>query len=264
MLKQRVQSAAILIPAIGLAVYYGGYAFSGLVLLVVLLATHEYGAMLKLHEKMLVNLLTLLLSGLLIADAQWPQAQILRWALALVPLVALAAQVFYHNAPGSLRNWAFSIAGAVYIGYAGSFFVRLRALDQGLALVVIAFLGTWICDSGAYFVGRAWGRHKLAPDISPKKTWEGAIAGLISGVIAVAVLGRLLVADLSLWTGALLGLALVIASTIGDLAESVIKRQVGVKDSSQLIPGHGGALDRIDSLLFVVPVVYWMVVALGI
>ncbi len=121
--------------------------------------------------------------------------------------------------------------------------------------LAIALLGTWICDTGAYFVGRAWGKHRFFPQISPKKTLEGAIGGFVTGVIAVALLGYGLV-RLNIAVGLILGVLIVLAATFGDLAESVIKRQVGVKDSGQIIPGHGGMLDRLDSLMFVTPLVY--------
>jgi phosphatidate cytidylyltransferase len=108
-------------------------------------------------------------------------------------------------------------------------------------------------------VGRTIGRHRFFPRISPKKTWEGAVGGLVFGVAAVVGLSYWLLAVGPAW-GVALGLLLVLGATFGDLSESVLKRQVGVKDSGQLIPGHGGMLDRVDSLLFVVPLVYYFVV----
>jgi len=204
-------------------------------------------------------------AALLIADGHWSGLSLMHWALIIFPLGALAIEVFHGNRPGSANDWALTIAWAIYIGYALSFFLRLRASDQGLSWIIVALLGTWICDTGAYFVGSTIGKRKLCPKISPRKTWEGAIGGLISGVLAVVLLSWWLL-DLAIGWGLLLGVTLVLAATIGDLAESVIKRQVGVKDSGNLIPGHGGMLDRIDSLLFVVPAVYavarlWLQVA---
>ena len=111
-------------------------------------------------------------------------------------------------------------------------------------------------------MGKAYGKRPFFPRISPKKTWEGAIAGLVTGVITVVLLGHFML-GLSIGWGVLLGVLLVLAATFGDLAESVIKRQVGVKDSGALIPGHGGVLDRVDSLLFVVPLVYYFATILG-
>jgi len=262
MLIKRVLSAIVLIPLVGAAVYFGGIALFLLVLVAALGAGYEYLAMMRRKGQAPSYVLGLLFIGLFVVDAQWPQFRLLPLGLVFIPLLALTAEVFHGNAPGSLFNWALLVSGGVYIGFPLSHFVRLRLLEHGLYWVVIALLGTWVCDTAAYFVGCSIGRHKFFPKISPKKTWEGAIAGLVFGVLAVALLSRFL---LGLWLGwgALLGLLLVLGATFGDLAESVIKRQVGVKDSSNLIPGHGGLLDRVDSLLFVVPIVYYFAVALG-
>jgi phosphatidate cytidylyltransferase len=141
----------------------------------------------------------------------------------------------------------------------------LRALPQGIYWIGLAFLTTWLCDSAAYFVGNWKGKHPFFERISPRKTREGAIAGLVTGTITGALVGLLL--RIPVHVGVPLGLVISLAATFGDLAESLIKRQVGVKDSSDLIPGHGGALDRIDSLMFAVVIVYyfalWAPVALG-
>jgi len=256
MLGQRVVSAVILIPIVGAAAYLGRLWFFAAVALAGLLAGYEYLAMMRHLDLTPSYVGGLVLIALFVADAQWPGLDLLHWGLALVALALLAAQVFRRNAPGSLNNWSLAVAGAVYIGFSISYFVRLRAMEQGLWWVALALLGTWICDSGAYFVGCALGKTGFSSQISPKKTWEGAVGGFIAGVVATVLLGRFLL-GLPLGWGLVLGVLLVVAATFGDLAESVIKRQVGVKDSGSLIPGHGGMLDRVDSLLFVVPVVYY-------
>ena len=117
-----------------------------------------------------------------------------------------------------------------------------------------AFVVTWSCDTMAYFIGRALGKHLWWPRISPKKTWEGLAGGTSGALVAGLVCGVWLLA-LPWWQGLLLGALVAVAAPFGDLAESLFKRLAHVKDSSQLIPGHGGALDRVDSLLFVFPVV---------
>jgi len=147
------------------------------------------------------------------------------------------------------------VSGGLYLGWLMGHFLLLRAAPQGVRWIGVALLSTWICDSGAYFVGTSAGRHKLWPRISPNKSWEGAAGGWISGVVLTAVLTALL--GLGWPHGAAIGSLLGIVAPFGDLAVSMLKRQVGVKDSSHLIPGHGGMLDRIDSLLFTVPVVYY-------
>jgi phosphatidate cytidylyltransferase len=230
--------------------------------LVALMAGYEYVRIIRQAGFAPSYVVVITLIILLMVDGQWPQYGILLWCMALVPLLALTIQVFRGNAPGSLASWALEVAGGVYVGLSMSFFVRLRALDDGMLWLVLALLGTWACDSGAYFVGIRFGKRRFFSAISPKKTFEGAIGGLIFGLLAIVLLGHWLV-SLPIGWGVVLGLALVLAATFGDLSESVVKRQVGVKDSGNIIPGHGGALDRVDSLLYVVPVVYLFAVSVS-
>jgi phosphatidate cytidylyltransferase len=147
----------------------------------------------------------------------------------------------------------------VYLGWPLSVFLLLRGfhvgVSTGLWWVLTVFLGVWGFDTGAFFAGHFFGRHKLAPDISPAKTWEGVAGGLVLS-IAAALLFTAWPLGVPWYLAILLGILIGIASTLGDLAESLIKRQTHVKDSGQFMPGHGGILDRIDSLLFAVIVVY--------
>jgi phosphatidate cytidylyltransferase len=147
------------------------------------------------------------------------------------------------------------MAGILYIGVLGGHLVLLRELSQGMRWVVLAAVPTWTSDSAAYLVGVTWGRRPFLPRISPKKTWEGAIGGWVAGAVATVVMGYFL--GVPLVHGVALGALLPLGVTAGDLAESMLKRQAGVKDSGTLIPGHGGILDRMDSLLFAVPIVYY-------
>lgn len=259
MLSKRVISAAVLIPVVALCLYFGGLAFFALVAVAALLAMYEYLRLMRALSYTPSYALGLAGVAFFLLDAQWPQWGLLPFGLLLLPIVTLSYEVFSGNAPNALLRWALTLAGALYLGYLPGLFLRLRALDNGINWLIVALLGTWICDSAAYFVGRAWGKRKFAPNISPKKTWEGAIAGFVVGIVAVVLLATWLL-DLSIGWSLLAGAVLVFGATVGDLAESVIKRQVGVKDSGSLIPGHGGALDRIDSLLFVVPLMYLLAV----
>ena len=152
----------------------------------------------------------------------------------------------------------------MYVGWLLSYLVALRGLDNGRSWVFLAIFATFGSDSAAYFVGKAIGKHKLAPDISPKKTWEGAIGGLV-GAAAVSLLFLLptpvqLTAYLNWWQMIIIGLLVSIFGQLGDLVESLFKRNAGVKDSGNVFPGHGGMLDRMDSIVFAVVVVYYIVV----
>lgn len=170
----------------------------------------------------------------------------------LYPFLRMGAQL-YVKAPHPLEQAARSCMGVYYIGIALA--SAAMAAQMAPAVVILMFVMIWLNDTGAYLVGCRWGRTKLFERISPKKTWEGAAGGALfamgAGVVAPFITHTLRFGSV---TGMLLGIVVCIAGTIGDLVESMIKRQEGIKDSGQLIPGHGGILDRIDSLLFAAPV----------
>ncbi|TMB98920.1 MAG: hypothetical protein E6J42_04730 [Chloroflexi bacterium] len=158
-----------------------------------------------------------------------------------------------------LRDWSWLLAGIFYVGFLGAHFILLRDLDQGEEWVLLALFATFVADTAAFFAGRRFGRVLIAPEISPGKTLEGSFAGYIGGFVAVLLLAWLLDLDISASEAALLGLLLPPVAIAGDLAESLLKRGGGVKDTGAIVPGHGGLLDRIDSLLFTVPLVYYFV-----
>ncbi len=157
----------------------------------------------------------------------------------------------------SLLDSAGTMMGTLYVGLLNYFFL-VRSLPDGWIWLIFTLAGTWACDTTAYFVGKAFGRRRLAPELSPKKTLEGAIGGIMGSVLA-GYLFALIYPFLPLSKMLLLGLLVGAAAEVGDLLESAFKRQAGVKDSSKLIPGHGGILDRIDSALFSAPLVYYYV-----
>jgi phosphatidate cytidylyltransferase len=163
---------------------------------------------------------------------------------------------------GAFIGWAWTIAGILYMGWLLSHLAALRGLDDGRNWVFLALAANFASDTAAFFTGRALGRHKLAPNISPGKTWEGAIAGVL-GAIIVSLLFTIpspLSLPLGYWQAIVLGLLISIFGQLGDLVESLFKRNMGVKDSGRLLPGHGGALDRIDSVVFAGVVVYYYVI----
>jgi phosphatidate cytidylyltransferase len=160
---------------------------------------------------------------------------------------------------GAFTSWVWTIAGILYIGWLLSHLVALRGLESGRNLVFLVLFVTWISDTTAFFVGRRFGRHKLAPSISPAKTWEGTIGG-VCGAIVVSILfftPTLFQLPLACGQVILLSVLVSILGQLGDLIESLLKRNLGVKDSGRLMQGHGGILDRIDSLILAGIVVYY-------
>jgi len=197
-------------------------------------------------------------------------------AAVIVPLIALLFE--RRDLRGRLVGWALTLAGTLYVAWLMSHFQTLRLLgppgsNAGRGWVFYTLAATWCFDSGAYLVGSKLGRHRFMTWISPKKTWEGAAGGfalcLLATLLAQAPLQRLVPGlawlgwaplPVPLWQVPLLAFAVSLAAQLGDLAESMIKREAGAKDASDLIPGHGGMLDRIDSLLFTVVLVYYYAV----
>lgn len=186
-------------------------------------------------------------------------------ALLAVTTVLVVAAILWHVAYLNLRigDTAVAVTGTLYVGFTLAHLVLIRSLDNGVILVVAVLVSVWASDVLAYFVGSLIGSHKLAPRISPNKSWEGFAAG-VAGTVAVWLLLPL-VTDISMPTEflVLIGLLVAVAALAGDLFESRIKREVGVKDSGELLPGHGGMLDRIDSLLLVSLVAYYALLAGG-
>jgi len=149
--------------------------------------------------------------------------------------------------------------GLLYVAVPGGHWVLLRDLTDGVEWVAVAIVATFATDTGAYTAGRTLGRHKLSPTLSPNKTWEGAAGGVLVGAAGSIITMQLLGLDPGVALVVAVALGLPVAAIAGDLLESAIKRRIGVKDMSQLLPGHGGLLDRLDSLLLTGPLLYWLV-----
>ncbi|MYC97419.1 MAG: hypothetical protein F4X14_20900 [Caldilineaceae bacterium SB0661_bin_32] len=178
----------------------------------------------------------------------------------LQPETEAAAQGQDHK---PFRNWALTVAGASYIGLMMGQALALRLLPNGLFWMLLGLGVTMVNDSAAYFVGVTIGRRRILPALSPKKSWEGTAGGWIAATLAGAAVAFWAPLDLAVWLGALIGLGGGILALFGDLAVSMLKRQIGVKDSGVFLPGHGGFLDRLDSIMFVLPFVYQMALLLG-
>ncbi len=176
----------------------------------------------------------------------------------LIAAGAYAIWSMERHQPYPIFDTALAVFGGLYIGWLGSYVLAIRMLDDGALLTIFLYSSVAITDSAAYLIGKPWGTHHMSPRVSPNKTWEGYIASVISGGLFGGLIGALQIVDvLTVAHGAIIGLLIGTLGTIGDLAISALKRQVGVKDSSNLIPGHGGILDRIDSVLVAAAINYY-------
>lgn len=267
MLRQRVLVAAVLLP-VGLAIFsIGGWVFAAAMAVILGWAGVEYTRLFRLGgfrpSTVVVSAGTV---ALVAARHAWGFAHS-DGLLALGALSAMAWHLvdFERGSPSSATDFGITLAGMTYLGFVGAFLVSLRDLPEGLGWLLVALPAVWIGDSAAYFVGRAIGRHKLSPRLSPNKTWEGYAAG-----VAAAALGGGLLAwayralggagvDVTVARGLVVGLVLGIVTPLGDLGISMMKRQFHAKDTGSLLPGHGGVLDRTDSWLWAAVLGYYLV-----
>lgn len=263
-MKTRVMSSIVLIPLVLAAILVGHWSFALLVVIATLVAGSEFAAMLKPKGYSVIVALLWLIILVWEAGAFWGKERGLGVATVFLVMLSAVWQIFrcenedadvaFHRNPTA--SWALSLAGGIYLGVGGAYLIKLRGLSDGLWWTLMALPIVWIVDSAAYFLGRALGKHKMAPRLSPGKTWEGYIGGLVGGMLSGLLLAGIWAAvapmptRLSPWRGLLLGFILAVLTPLGDLFVSMIKRDVGVKDSGKLIPGHGGAFDRIDSLIW--------------
>jgi phosphatidate cytidylyltransferase len=184
--------------------------------------------------------------------------------LALCGLLNMALLVLdYRSAEKTaVLDFNINLGGLVYIGWLGSYLVSLRTLPDGLYWLMLVLPATALCDGGAYLVGSRLGRHKMAPLISPKKTWEGYLGGFLFGTLGalgLAAAWHLRAPAILPWHGLVVGGVVSLLTPLGDLGESMLKRGFNVKDTSGVLPGHGGMMDRIDSWLWAAPIGYYLV-----
>lgn len=257
MLWTRVLTALIGIPLLLFFVYLGGYVYGSLVTGLALLGLREFFLLVEKAGWTPVKLpgylfLPVMFGALLLGNHF---LVLLLWVSLF--LVFTLLPVFY---PGRFTYWgtAASFWGLVYLGVLPAYLLLIRSLEAGLYLTVFLLALIWITDIMAFFVGRSLGKRPLAKQISPNKTVEGTMGGIAGSLVAGVLLGAILPVPSLTWLGGgLLGLLIGGAGTLGDLAQSALKRSVHVKDTGSFLPGHGGMLDRFDSLLFAAPVFYY-------
>ena len=275
MFLQRVLVTFILGPLTLFLIYLGGWFYFAAFAALLIVAAVEYSQLvgkLGWHSPLWLIIPAAFLQWFLPPSVQRMlfgaggiQVNLAPFALLLAFLAVMVYALWLYekkpeeDAPGS---WTAAIFGILFIGWLGSYFFRLRGVpEDAAAWTALAMLGTWIADSGAYVFGKTIGKHKLSPRLSPNKTIEGYLGGILSSAIFTTLIAAFL--DLDLVIAFVLSLLVSVISPAGDLGVSMLKRAVGVKDSGKILPGHGGALDRIDSLIWSVAMAYYLVTFTG-
>ncbi len=252
-LRQAVITALVLIVLIIVAALIGVLAFFILAATVVLLAQYELLDALKQmgHRPVVTFGIAAGMGMLYTAYAEEPRYLPAVVAIALVGSFILALRP--NRGPKAMSDVAWTLLSVAWIGGGGAAAVLiLRIKPGGLSLLISFVLITALDDIGAFFVGTRFGRHKMAPSISPKKSWEGFVGGMVTAIAGGAAFGYF-VEHLGIDHGMVLGVIAGFLAPVGDLVESMAKREIGIKDSSGLLPGHGGFLDRLDAILFCAP-----------
>ncbi len=265
-LAQRVLVAVVGIPLMIATIVAGGWILAVLCSLIAALGADELYRMARAKGVDAISTVGIATAALipLVHQSGWgiPIPALLTAACLVALLVHLRRGV-----EGALSALGVTVLGMIYPSLFVLWLLPLRQWNRvtwldGAWLLLAVITGIWICDTVAYFVGLSRGRRPLAPIISPKKTWEGAIAGGAASILWCSIAVPLLLSWGTIWLGALIGCIIATIGQMGDLAESLLKRDAGVKDSSAIIPGHGGILDRFDSLIATAPAVYGLL-ALG-
>jgi phosphatidate cytidylyltransferase len=252
----RILISAAGIPLVLWLVYLGGWPMFGLAAVAALVALHElYWMTRTLRPVVLAGYLGALaaLLGATLGGADW----------ALAGLMSTLLVAFVIKGGVSTVSVSVTLLGVAWIGLGLAHALLLRDIDEhGVLAVYAVLLAVWAGDAAAYFVGRLVGRHKLAPTVSPGKSWEGLIAGTVA-TVAVTFFAVYEASFLTISESLVLGVVIAVVAPLGDLFESALKRDADVKDSGRLLGGHGGVLDRIDALLFAWVAAYYVVVAFG-
>ncbi|WP_227935840.1 phosphatidate cytidylyltransferase [Alkalihalobacillus deserti] len=260
-MKQRIITGVIGGAGFIIMVLLGGWVFSLFISILASVAMIELLKMKKITPLSLMGIVSLFSMWLLLVPNHWFELVVpLNFTkveiFIFVILVLLMFTVITKNM-FTFDQVGFVILSSVYVGFGFHYLIMTREIpEHGLYLVFFVLLLIWTTDSGAYFVGRKWGKNKLWPDISPKKTIEGSIGGIIAAI----VIGTIFYSFFPIFSNYLTALLVIIVASIfgqlGDLVESALKRHYAVKDSGNVLPGHGGILDRFDSLIYVMPILH--------
>ena len=261
-LVSRVAVAVAALPGVLAVVYLGGWWLVALLAVAALVALHEYAEMIRRLRPIVlaayVGALAMLV-GTRLGGSPW----LLGGFLLALALAFVLHGIGTRRAPATVAIGSTAL-GAAWVGFGLAHFVLLRDLDEGRVVVFTVLLAVFAADTIAYFAGRLVGRHKLAPVISPGKTWEGFVAGTVAAVaVAFFALYEERETFLTIWQSLVLGVVVALAGVLGDLFESALKRDMEVKDTGRLLGAHGGVLDRVDAHLFAAPASYYLILAFG-
>jgi phosphatidate cytidylyltransferase len=267
MFWKRLLVTITLLPVGLVLILLGGWALALFVALIALLASREYVQMMRVGGYRPAGVLVMLGCTAVVLARAWDGFASTPLLLSLLVLAAMTSHLVDYERGRDLAGTDFgvSLGGLFYIGFIGAYLISLRNLPEGQWWFLVALPSIWAADSGAYVVGSRFGKHKLSPRLSPKKTWEGYLGGIVAGTLAGALLPLLLGlfagpdSAVTPVRGLVLGFILAVLTILGDLGESMFKRQVGMKDSGNLLPGHGGAFDRIDSWLWAGVISYYVI-----
>ncbi len=266
-MKTRILTALILIPLLVLVLLSPSTVIAGAIVIVSAVGMYEFYKATGLKDKKWLCILGYLAAVAVPLMRSFVNPQLYALFVYLFMFLLFVIMLAQHKTV-SVTDAAMVIFSVVYIPYFLTNLLYIRELEHGRILIWVPFIGAFLTDTCAYFAGVFLGRHKLCPEISPKKTIEGSIGGIL-GCMAVCMLYGLLMEKVwSLGVNysslAVLGLAMSIISQIGDLSASIIKRKFGIKDYGSLFPGHGGVLDRLDSVIMIAPLVYIYIINVGI
>jgi phosphatidate cytidylyltransferase len=258
----RVLSSLALAPILFVVVWLLPPAyFTGLVVFAAAIGQYELYGMAKARGITPLTTAGIVLGSLIVVNfyrSLYPYVGGPLFWITLSVLAVMVTRLFSRRAvEGALEDIAVTVAGIFYVALLFGFQVAIHAGAPGKRWLIFLYLVIWASDTGAYYVGTAFGRHRLYEKISPKKSIEGLVGGMLASMIIALLCKVWLVPSAGLIEAAVLGVLLAAFGTVGDLVESLIKRSAGVKDSGTLIPGHGGILDRMDSMLFAAPFLYY-------
>ena len=271
MLRDRIAIALLLLPVVLWVMGIGGWVYAAAIAVVLGLCAAEYVLIFRRIGQRAS--MPLVVGGAVVmvgarALSGFDHAPVVLAALCLLAMTWHLVD-YERGAPASGTDFALTLGGALYLGWIGSYLISLRSLPDGEWWTLTALPSVWLADSAAYSIGTRFGRHKMTPRLSPKKSWEGYLAGVVAGAASGAALGALWSlgagpeSGLGPWTGLACGLLIAVLSPLGDVGISMIKRQMQIKDSGTLLPGHGGALDRVDSWLWAGVLGYYAAVLLS-